>query len=124
MKYRRAMWTHATPRDTGGFRGKHEDLVQAMRSVTGGDGYLEVETPMMQPIPGGAVGAAFRRHHQGWTWKCIAHRTRALPPSGWWWAGMERLRITRPSERRHLGRATTRIHGCGGGIAPTRDCDT
>ncbi len=27
------------------------------------DGYLEVETPMMQPIPGGAVARPFRTHH-------------------------------------------------------------
>ncbi len=27
------------------------------------DGYLEVETPMMQPIPGGAVARPFKTHH-------------------------------------------------------------
>src|SRR5690242_12706804 len=30
-------------------------VLQALRAVMTGDGYLEVETPMMQPIPGGAV---------------------------------------------------------------------
>ena len=38
-------------------------IVQALREAMGADGYLEVETPMMQPIPGGAVARPFRTHH-------------------------------------------------------------
>ncbi len=38
-------------------------IVQALRAAMGEDGYLEVETPMMQPIPGGAVARPFRTHH-------------------------------------------------------------
>jgi lysyl-tRNA synthetase class 2 len=38
-------------------------VLQAIRSVMAADGYLEVETPMMQPIPGGAVARPFRTHH-------------------------------------------------------------
>src|SRR6185312_5485310 len=37
--------------------------VQAIRAVMAADGYLEVETPMMQPIPGGAVARPFKTHH-------------------------------------------------------------
>jgi len=38
-------------------------VIQAMRDVLRGEGYLEVETPMMQPIPGGAVARPFKTHH-------------------------------------------------------------
>jgi lysyl-tRNA synthetase class 2 len=42
---------------------KRTKIVQAMRTMMTEDGYLEVETPMMQPIPGGAVARPFRTHH-------------------------------------------------------------
>jgi lysyl-tRNA synthetase, class II len=38
-------------------------LVQAMREFFVARGYLEVETPMMHPIPGGAAAKPFRTHH-------------------------------------------------------------
>jgi lysyl-tRNA synthetase class 2 len=38
-------------------------LVQAMREFFVARGYLEVETPMMHPIPGGAAARPFRTHH-------------------------------------------------------------
>ncbi|MCX7962125.1 MAG: lysine--tRNA ligase, partial [Burkholderiales bacterium] len=38
-------------------------VVQALREAMAADGYLEVETPRMQPIPGGAVARPFRTHH-------------------------------------------------------------
>ncbi|HUP96887.1 MAG TPA: lysine--tRNA ligase [Usitatibacter sp.] len=42
---------------------KRSKLVQAMREFFVGRGYLEVETPMLQPIPGGATARPFRTHH-------------------------------------------------------------
>jgi lysyl-tRNA synthetase class 2 len=38
-------------------------LVAAMRAFFDARGFLEVETPMMQPIPGGAAAKPFRTHH-------------------------------------------------------------
>ena len=38
-------------------------IVQAIRDTLRAEGYLEVETPMMQPIPGGAAARPFRTHH-------------------------------------------------------------
>jgi lysyl-tRNA synthetase class 2 len=38
-------------------------IVQAVREFMGARGFLEVETPMMQPIPGGANARPFRTHH-------------------------------------------------------------
>ncbi len=38
-------------------------LVAAIRSFLAGKGFLEVETPMMHPIAGGAAGRPFKTHH-------------------------------------------------------------
>jgi len=38
-------------------------VVQAMRKLMTARNYLEVETPMLQPIPGGATARPFRTHH-------------------------------------------------------------
>ncbi len=38
-------------------------IVSGIRRFMEGEGYLEVETPMMQPIPGGATARPFVTHH-------------------------------------------------------------
>ena len=38
-------------------------VIQAIRATLNEEGFLEVETPMMQPIPGGATARPFRTHH-------------------------------------------------------------
>jgi lysyl-tRNA synthetase class 2 len=42
---------------------KRSQLVQSLRSFLGEHGFIEVETPMMQPIAGGAVARPFVTHH-------------------------------------------------------------
>jgi lysyl-tRNA synthetase class 2 len=42
---------------------KRSRLVQSIREFFVARGYLEVETPMMHPIPGGAAAKPFRTHH-------------------------------------------------------------
>jgi lysyl-tRNA synthetase class 2 len=42
---------------------KRSRLVQSMRQFMDAHGFIEVETPMMQPIPGGAVARPFITHH-------------------------------------------------------------
>jgi lysyl-tRNA synthetase, class II len=42
---------------------KRSRLVQSMRRFMDGHGFVEVETPMMQPIAGGAVARPFVTHH-------------------------------------------------------------
>jgi lysyl-tRNA synthetase class 2 len=47
-------------RDT--FR-KRTQIIQSMRELFNSRGYLEVETPILQPIPGGATARPFKTHH-------------------------------------------------------------
>ena len=42
---------------------KRSQIVQAIREFFVARGYLEVETPMMHPIPGGAAARPFTTHH-------------------------------------------------------------
>jgi lysyl-tRNA synthetase, class II len=42
---------------------KRSKLVQSLRRSLEGEGFIEVETPMMQPIAGGAVARPFVTHH-------------------------------------------------------------
>jgi lysyl-tRNA synthetase class 2 len=42
---------------------RRSQIIETLRSVLRAEGYLEVETPMMQPIPGGAAARPFRTHH-------------------------------------------------------------
>jgi len=63
MKYRqRYVDLIVTPRTKEVFE-KRMQIVQAIRETMRADGYVEVETPMMQPIPGGAVARPFKTHH-------------------------------------------------------------
>ena len=42
---------------------KRTRIIDALRDELAADGYVEVETPMMQPIPGGAAARPFKTHH-------------------------------------------------------------
>jgi len=42
---------------------KRFDIVRAVREFLRARGYVEVETPMMQPVPGGAAARPFKTHH-------------------------------------------------------------
>jgi lysyl-tRNA synthetase class 2 len=42
---------------------KRSRIVSAMRTFMTGSGYLEVDTPVLQPIPGGAAARPFITHH-------------------------------------------------------------
>jgi len=42
---------------------KRIEVIRRIREALFADGYIEVETPMMQPIPGGAAARPFRTHH-------------------------------------------------------------
>ncbi len=42
---------------------KRAQVIQSMRELFNSKGYLEVETPILQPIPGGAAARPFITHH-------------------------------------------------------------
>jgi lysyl-tRNA synthetase class 2 len=42
---------------------KRNEIIQAMKEFLRRRDFLEVETPMMQPIPGGATALPFKTHH-------------------------------------------------------------
>ena len=42
---------------------RRTQIIQSIRDVLRNEGYMEVETPMMQPIPGGAAARPFKTHH-------------------------------------------------------------
>ncbi|MCG3176268.1 MAG: Lysine--tRNA ligase [Candidatus Omnitrophica bacterium] len=43
---------------------KRSRIIRSVRRTLDEEGYLEVETPMMHPIPGGAAGKPFKTHHE------------------------------------------------------------
>ncbi len=43
---------------------KRSEIIRSIRNILDDKGYLEVETPMMHPIPGGAAGKPFKTHHE------------------------------------------------------------
>ncbi|MDR3639780.1 MAG: lysine--tRNA ligase [Humidesulfovibrio sp.] len=51
-----------TPKTSEIFR-KRTMIVRGLRNYLDSKGFLEVETPMMQPIPGGATAKPFETHH-------------------------------------------------------------
>jgi lysyl-tRNA synthetase class 2 len=42
---------------------KRVEIIRLIREFLNNRGYMEVETPMMQPVPGGATAKPFRTHH-------------------------------------------------------------
>ncbi|HWA36874.1 MAG TPA: lysine--tRNA ligase [Burkholderiales bacterium] len=42
---------------------RRTEIIQSIRDTLRDEGYVEVETPMMQPIPGGAAARPFKTHH-------------------------------------------------------------
>ena len=63
IKYRQRYVDLIVNEDTRATFRKRSQIIQAVRNVLIADNYLEVETPMMQPIPGGAAARPFVTHH-------------------------------------------------------------
>ena len=63
IKYRQRYVDLIVNEDTRATFLKRSKIIQAIRNVLVADNYLEVETPMMHQIPGGAAARPFVTHH-------------------------------------------------------------
>ncbi len=63
MRYRQRYADLATNEGVRGVFTARADIVRALRRVLDDDGYLEVETPILQPMYGGAFARPFTTHH-------------------------------------------------------------
>ncbi|MCO6516445.1 MAG: lysine--tRNA ligase, partial [Snodgrassella sp.] len=63
QKYRQRYVDLITNEQTRDTFVKRSRIIQAVRNVMVSERYLEVETPMMHPIPGGATAKPFVTHH-------------------------------------------------------------
>jgi lysyl-tRNA synthetase, class II len=63
MKYRQRYVDLIVTPETKGVFLRRSQIIQTIRDALRAEGYLEVETPMMQPIPGGAAARPFKTHH-------------------------------------------------------------
>jgi lysyl-tRNA synthetase class 2 len=63
IRYRQRYLDLMVNSDVRGIFEKRSRLVRALREFLESEGYLEVETPMMQPIAGGAMARPFVTHH-------------------------------------------------------------
>ncbi|MBI3374341.1 MAG: lysine--tRNA ligase [Betaproteobacteria bacterium] len=63
MRYRRRYLDLIVNDSSRGVFETRSKVVQALRESMTSEGYLEVETPMMHPIPGGAAARPFATHH-------------------------------------------------------------
>ena len=63
MRYRRRYVDLMVNPAVKGVFEKRAQVVKDLRETLLAEGYLEVETPMMQPVPGGAAARPFKTHH-------------------------------------------------------------
>jgi lysyl-tRNA synthetase, class II len=63
LRYRQRYVDLIVNEDTRAVFAQRSRIVQALRQFLVTQGYIEVETPMMQPIPGGAAARPFVTHH-------------------------------------------------------------
>jgi lysyl-tRNA synthetase class 2 len=63
IRYRRRYLDLISSEETRGVFRKRSAIVRAVRRFLDGEGFLEVETPILQPIYGGAAAKPFTTHH-------------------------------------------------------------
>ncbi len=62
-RYRQRYVDLVVNEDVRGLFAMRSRLIKGIREFLDARGFLEVETPMMQPIPGGAIARPFKTHH-------------------------------------------------------------
>ena len=80
---------------------KRSNIISAVRSTMLQEGFLEVETPMMHSIPGGAVAKPFITHHKPWTESYFFELPLNCTSKGFLLVGLKRfLKLIEVSEMR------------------------
>ena len=95
--------------------------VRALRDGCTSDGYIEVETPMLQPIHGGATARPFKTHINAYDIDLYLRIATELYLKRSWWAGAsEGLRgLTQTSVTRARTPLTTPSSRCSRLTVPT-----
>ena len=63
LRYRQRYMDLASNPDTQNRFLKRSQMIRSVRTLLESEGFFEVETPMMQPVPGGALARPFKTHH-------------------------------------------------------------
>jgi len=67
-------------------------IIQTIRNFLVERGYLEVETPMMHPIPAAPRPSPSPLTTTRWTWSCSCASHLSSTSSAWWWVASRGVR--------------------------------